>query len=214
LRNQGLRATLKSDDASTNRPEPKSTTKAAESDLSMPVKETKPQVDEFSLGLDRVEVFLIEQNLKEALIEYRKVLAIERNSMTFDMFLRKQRFSDIIVEELKNSASLIKPNTTLDFSKISMHIDALVEFGYFREAVEVVLIYANQTLRAETKPATFQERVTRLLDTALATITFLNERFKVIYSQNEFVFLFSGWVTEEFVKLLKFLQPAPKMTTS
>lgn len=169
-----------------------------------------PTTDPFVKTLDKIEILLVEQKIFEAVAEFKQLSENKSTSLSMFAFLKKTKFEKIIVEELKSHVAHLSTFDSIDYQIINPYVDTLLYFKKIEDAIEMVFNYTSK-LFAQIFPAiTISERFIKMMDTSMITVTFLKEKFKQYFPQNEFFLVFSHWLMNEYQIVLNDLVRSEK----
>lgn len=169
---------------------------AAKKDLKS--KDEQIKVDPFIVILDQIETLLVEQKIFEAVSQFKKLVENQKNEATMFTFLKKKKFENIIIEELKTHVAHLSTFESIDYQIIIPYIDTLIYFGKIEDALMITLNFTSKLFIQVFPKLSFSDRFTKMMETAVVTVSFLKEKFKPHFPQNEFFILFSNWLMSEF----------------
>ena len=193
MRNKNFRATLNSESININPKKEPEKPLIKLNTINDEDKTDREKVNPYYTQIDKIEVLLIEQRLKEAVEEYNALKRGSRQNLDLSVFIRLKKVENIIVEELIGSASLISPGDRFDLNKLIFHIDILNDFGRYEEAIQVAMNYAATFVKTSKKSIRDGDRISEFLRTAEELLVFLSDKFTAIFAKGEYKVYFSSW---------------------
>lgn len=202
MRNKNFRTALNAESANPN------LKKEAEKPLSkiMAISEEdkteREKVNPYYTQIDKIEVLLIEQRLKEAIEEYNSLKRGSRQNLDLNVFIRLKKVENIIIEELIGSASLVTPGDRLDLNKLAFHIDTLNDFGKYEEAIQVSMNYVATFVKTSNKTIKDGAKISEFLHASEELLVFLSDKFTAIFAKGEYKIYFSSWLLKKLQQLI------------
>jgi hypothetical protein len=166
------------------------------------LKEEVVRADPFTVALDRIEMLLVEQKIFEGVAKFKKLFEGPKTGATIDVFVKRKKFENIIIEELKSHVVHLATSDTIDYKAIVPYVDTLIYFERIEEGLQMTLNYATKLFIQVFPRLDYYARFNKMMETAVATVTFLKEKFRPFFPQGEFFVLFSGWLMAEFERTL------------
>ena len=162
------------------------------------------EIDEEFVLIDKLEVLLVEQKLDEAVQEYKRLLELQRNCITFKGYIKRKKFEKIIVDELKAGSSYVKINSVQpDFRRIDRVIETLMDLSQPYEAIEVALNYVTRCLNFSKFPLDMKGRIETFFVIISQTLEYLANSFGSFLIYKEYSVFFSNWAIKEFRSTIK-----------